>query len=441
MAKIKDLHQPRRPGRAEKPYRHRAIGDHALHPETLMMSYGYDPKLSEGAVKCPIFQTSTFAFKSAEEGKAFFEQVHGLREQEPGGETGLIYSRINNPDVEVLEDRLTLWDRAEAALVFSSGMGAIASALLTFLRPGDVLVHSEPMYGGTESLVETILPQFGIHRVGFAAGAGRPTLDEAVAEAKSKGRIRMIFVETPANPTNGLVDIRACADVAQSIDPDERGRPLVAVDNTFLGPLWQQPLAHGADLVIYSLTKYVGGHSDLVAGGCLGSSALLSRMRPIRSTFGSNLDPHTCWLLMRSLETLQLRMTRATENARHVARFLADHPMVEKVEYLGFLSDGDPQFEIYRRQCQAPGSTFAFEVRGGEAEAFRVLNALQIVRLAVSLGGTESLMEHPAAMTHSDIPPQRLNALGITPNLLRISVGIEHPEDVIADLAQALEKI
>lgn len=425
---------------SEKPYRHRAIGDHVLHPETQMMGYGYDPTLSEGSVKCPLFLTSTFAFKTAEDGKAFFEQVHGLREKGPDG-VGLIYSRINNPDIEILEDRLTLWDRAEAGAVFSSGMGAIASMLLTFLRPGDAIVHSEPMYGGTETLLESFLPQFGIHRVGFMAGAGHPTLDEAVAEAKAKGPVRMIFIETPANPTNGLVDIRACADVAKSIEPDERGRALVAVDNTFLGPLWQQPLALGADIVVYSLTKYVGGHSDLVAGACLASSALVSRMRPIRSTFGSNLDPHTCWLLMRSLETLQLRMTRATENARVVAEYLAGHPRVEKVEYLGFLKTDDPQFAIYERQCQAPGSTFAFLVRGGEHEAFQVLNALKHIKLAVSLGGTESLMQHPAAMTHSDMAPAKLMKLGVTPNLLRLSVGIEHPDDLIADLAQALDTI
>jgi methionine-gamma-lyase len=426
---------------AHKSYRHRTIGDHPLHPETQMMGYGYDPALSEGSVKCPIFQTSTFAFKTAEDGKAFFEQAHGVRASGPDGETGLIYSRINNPDIEVLENRLTLWDRAEAGAVFSSGMGAIASMLLTFLRPGDVVVHSQPMYGGTETLLEKFLPQFGIQRVGFIAGAGHLTLDEAVAEAKKKGRVGMIFIETPANPTNGLVDIRACADAAKAIDGGERGRPVVAVDNTFLGPLWQRPLEHGADLVVYSLTKYVGGHSDLVAGGCLGSTALISRMRPIRSTFGSNLDPHTCWLLMRSLETLQLRMTRATENARAVAEYLAGHPKVEKVEYLGFLREDDPQYGIYRRQCDAPGSTFAFLVRGGEHEAFRVLNALQHIKLAVSLGGTESLMQHPAAMTHSDMSPEKLNALGVTPNLLRLSVGIEHPDDLIADLEQALKAI
>ena len=218
------------------------------------MGYGYDPALSEGSVKCPIFQTSTFAFKTAEDGKAFFEQAHGVR---AGAR------RRDGPDL--LADQQPrhrgprepphALDRAEAGAVFSSGMGAIASMLLTFLRPGDVVVHSQPMYGGTETLLEKFLPQFGIHRVGFIAGAGHLTLEEAVAEGKKKGRVGMIFVETPANPTNGLVDIRACADAAKAIDGGERGRPVVAVDNTFLGPLWQRPLEHGADLVVYSLTS------------------------------------------------------------------------------------------------------------------------------------------------------------------------------------------
>jgi methionine-gamma-lyase len=426
---------------AEKPYRHRTIGDHVLKPETLMMGYGYDPRLSEGAVKCPIFQTSTFVFKTAEEGKAFFELAYGLREQRPAEEMGLIYSRINNPDLEILEDRLTLWDGAEAGLVFASGMAAIATTMFTFLRPGDVVVHSEPMYGGTEFLVESVLPQFGIARAAFAAGARRPTLAEAAADAARRGRLGMIFVETPANPTNGLVDIAACAALARTVAPDERGRPLVVVDNTFLGPLWQHPLELGADLVVYSLTKYAGGHSDLVAGGVVGPRALVGRIRAMRSIVGTVLDPHTCWLLMRSLETLKLRMTSAMKNARYVAEFLADHPKVRRVHYLGFLGEDDPQFPVYRRQCQAPGSTFAFEIHGGEAEAFRVLNHLKLIKLAVSLGGTETLMEHPATMTHADVPPDKLAALGVTPAMLRISVGIEHPEDLIADLRQALDAI
>jgi methionine-gamma-lyase len=427
--------------RAEKAYRHRTIGDHALRPETLMMGYGYDPQLSEGAVKCPIFQTSTFAFKSAEEGKTFFEIAYGLRPESPSEEPGLIYSRINNPDLQILEDRLTLWEQAEAGLAFSTGMSAISTTLLTFLRPGDVLVHSDPLYGGTEFFIEKVLPAFGIQGVSFAAGYPGRTVDEALAEARTQGRCPVVYVETPANPTNGLIDIARCAEAARAVEQAHGYRPLVIVDNTFLGPLWQRPLEHGADIVVYSLTKYVGGHSDLVAGGCLTSLALMAPIRSMRTILGTTLDPHTGWLLMRSLETLKLRMTCSMKNARIVAEFLADHPRVRRVNYLGFLAPGDPQHDIFHRQCIAAGSTFSFDIHGGEDEAFRVLNHLQLIHLAVSLGGTESLMEHPATMTHADVAPEKQVEMGITPSMLRISVGIEHPEDVIADLRQALAHI
>ncbi|HEX6940420.1 MAG TPA: cystathionine gamma-synthase family protein [Longimicrobiales bacterium] len=415
------------------------IDGHRLHPESLMMSYGYDPRLSEGALKSPIFQTSTFVFESAEAGKAFFELAYGLREKRPAEEPGLIYSRINNPDLEILEDRLTLWDGAESALVFSSGMAAISTALLTFLRPGDVIVHSEPIYGGTEFLVHNILPQFGVKRVGFLAN-GEGAFEDALDAARTQGRVGVIYIETPANPTNALVDIRRCAEAAAALETDGR-RPIVAVDNTFLGPLWQRPLQHGADLVLYSLTKYVAGHSDLIAGACLGSEALIAAVRGMRTILGTMADPWTGWLLMRSLETLKLRMTSQMKNARYVADFLAGHPKVASVQYLGFLPPDDPQYAIYERQCEAPGSTFSFEVRGGEAEAFRLLDALRLVKLAVSLGGTESLAEHPATMTHSDVPREAQARMGITPGMVRISVGIEHPDDIIADLRQALDKV
>jgi methionine-gamma-lyase len=426
--------------RKPKPYRHRDIKGHTLRPETLMMGFGYDPQLSEGAVKCPIFQTSTFAFRTAEEGKAFFELAYGLRPESPSEEPGLIYSRINNPDLQILEDRLTLWDGAEAGLAFSTGMSAISTTLLTFLRPGDVLVHSDPLYGGTEFLIDEVLPAFGITAVSFAAGHPGPSIEEALTTARARGRVSVVFIETPANPTNGLVDIARCAASIDAVAA-AGARPLLVVDNTFLGPLWQRPLDHHADIVIYSLTKYVGGHSDLVAGGCLASNALIAPIREMRTILGTTLDPHTGWLLMRSLETLKLRMTCSMKNARHVAEFLADHPKVRTVHYLGLLQPGTPQHDIYHRQCLAPGSTFAFEIDGGEAEAFRVLNRLQLIRLAVSLGGTESLMEHPATMTHADVAPEKQREMGITPAMLRISVGIEHPEDVIADLAQALDAV
>lgn len=425
----------------EKKYRHREIQGRQLRPETLMMSYGYDPEFSEGSVKCPIFQTSTFAFKTAEEGKAFFELAYGLREQRPAEEPGLIYSRVNNPDLEILEDRLTLWDGAEAGLVFSSGMAAIATTMLSFLRPGDVLLCSEPVYGGTEFLVDRILPQFGIKRVWFGSGTMTPTLDQAAESARALGRVVMIYAETPANPTNGLVDIAHCRRVADCFASTQDRRPIVAIDNTYLGPLWQRPLEHGADMVLYSLTKYAGGHSDLIAGASLGSADLINTVRGMRTILGTISDPHTGWLLMRSLETLKLRVTSAMKNARFVAEFLADHPKVKRVSYLGFLNAGDPQHDLYVRQCTSPGSTFAFEIHGGEAEAFLVLNRLQLIKLAVSLGGTETLMEHPGTMTHSDVAPARQLEMGITPAMLRISVGIEHPDDLIADLGQALNAI
>ena len=424
-----------------KPYRHRTIGNHALHPETLMMSYGYDPKLSEGSVKCPVFQTSTFVFERAADGKAFFELAYGLRDQRPAEEPGLIYSRLNNPDLEILEDRLGLWDGAESSLVFSSGMAAISTTLWTFLRPGSVILHSEPLYGGTEFLLQNILPQFGIKPEGFGAGGAGRSIGDAVEAARGSGPIGAILLETPANPTNALVDIAQCAEIARRLPGKPGTRPPVIVDNTFLGPLWQQPLAQGADLVVYSLTKYVGGHSDVIAGACLGAEARLAPVRGMRTILGTMSDPHTGWLLMRSLETLKLRMTAAMKTARHVAEFLNDHPKVKRVHYLGFLAEDHPDFELYRRQCKAPGSTFAFEVHGGEPEAFRLLDALKLVRLAVSLGGTESLAEHPASMTHSDIPEGRQAELGITPAMVRLSVGVEHPEDLIADLAQALDAV
>jgi methionine-gamma-lyase len=425
---------------ADKGYRHRDIAGHALKPETLMMSYGYDPRLSEGAVKCPIFLTSTFAFRTAEEGKAFFEVAYGLKPGSPTEDPGLIYSRINNPDLQILEDRLTLWDGAEAGLAFSTGMSAISTTLLTYLRPGDVLVHSDPLYGGTEFLIDKVLPNFGVRAISFAAGYPGRTIEQALDEARALGRVPVIFIESPANPTNGLVDIARSAAAARRISDDPDRRPRVIVDNTFLGPLWQHPLEHGADLVVYSLTKYVGGHSDLVAGGCLGSAAQIEAVRGMRTILGTTLDPHTGWLLMRSLETLKLRMTSSMKNARYVAEFLNDHPKVRTVYYLGFLPPG-ADHDVYQRQCLAPGSTFAFDIEGGEPEAFAVLNRLKLVHLAVSLGGTETLAEHPATMTHADVDPARQREMGITSSMIRISVGIEHPEDLIVDLKQALEAI
>jgi methionine-gamma-lyase len=425
-------------------HRVRSIGDRELRPESLMMSHGYSPALSEGAIKSPIFQTSTFVFESAEEGKAFFEVAYGLRERAAGEELGLIYSRLNNPDLEILEDRLVLWDGAEAAAVFESGMAAIATTALTFLRPGSTLLFSEPVYGGTQHFFRSILQEFDIETRSFRAVEGTGAMERAAREAAAEGSLAMIYIETPANPTNHLVDIEAASALARTLSTGEepgRGRVLVAVDNTFLGPLFQHPLKHGADLVLYSLTKYVGGHSDLIAGACLGSKELVGRVKGSRTFFGSMAGPWTGWLLMRSLETLKLRMEAQAANARRLADWLRAHPKVERVFYPGHLEPGDEGYEVFRRQCRSAGGMLSIEVPGGEPAAFRFLNALTLVKLAVSLGGTESLAEHPGTMTHADIPAEAQRAMGITAGMIRLSVGVEDVDDLKADLDQALAEV
>jgi methionine-gamma-lyase len=422
---------------------HSHNGDHprTAHPESLMMSYGYRPDWSQGAIKCPIFQTSTFVFKTAEDGKAFFEVAYGLRKRRPREKTGLIYSRINNPDLEILEDRLTLWDGAEAAAVFGSGMAAISTTLLGFLNPGDVVLHSDPVYGGTDYLLKHILPRFGVRSIGFMANRGPTELQEILNDPDIADHLRMIYIETPANPTNAMVDIEACARIARHYSTSPERPVLTAVDNTFLGPLWQHPLKQGADLVLYSATKYIGGHSDLIAGVCLGSRELMDQVRSMRTIMGTMPDAWTCWLLLRSLETLKVRMTAQMKGARTVADFLADHPKVERVYYLGQLPEDDPQHCIYHKQCTGPGAVISFDIIGGEEQAFKFLNALRLIKLAVSLGGTESLAEHPASMTHSDVDPGERALMGISDQLVRLSIGIEHPDDLIADLEQALDAV
>jgi methionine-gamma-lyase len=413
------------------------IGNHKLKASTLMLGYGFDPELSEGSLKPPVFLTSTFAFENAAAGKRFFEGVTGKR---PGGAEGLIYSRFNGPNQEILEDRLSVWEEADDALAFSSGMAAIATLLLTFVRPGDCVVHSGPLYAATETLINKILGQFGITWIDFPSGATREEIDAAIVKGKDKGRVSLVYLESPANPTNQLVDVEAVAaarDAAFGADV----RPPIAIDNTFLGPLWAKPLSNGADLSVYSLTKYVGGHSDLVAGGLVGEKGLINQVRTIRNTIGTICDANTAWMLLRSLETLELRMDRAGASAEKVCEYLRDHPKVESVGYLGFLEEGSRQADIYRRHCTGAGSTFSLYLKGGEKGAFAFLDALSIAHLAVSLGGTETLASAPAAMTHLSVPDERKQALGITDNLVRISIGVEDPDDLIADFANALNAV
>ena len=422
----------------EDRYHKHRLANHVLHPETLMLGYGYDPLLSEGAVKPPVFLTSTFVFRSAEEGRDFFDYTAGRRQPPKGQSGGLVYSRFNHPNSEIVEDRLAAYEAAESCILFSSGMSAIATTILTFTRPGDVILHSQPLYGGTETLVSRTLTAYDIEAVGFADGTDATTMREAADMAEAKGRVAAIMIETPSNPLNTMVDIKLVGRIADEIASRQQHRPIVICDNTLLGPVFQRPLLLGADVSVYSLTKYVGGHSDLIAGAALGSERLLKPIRQLRGAIGTQLDPHSCWMIGRSLETLALRMQRSNSNARLVAEYLRDHPRVAKVHYPPFLSAEAAQRRVYEAQCSGAGSTFAFDIKGGLAEAFACLNRLQIFKLAVSLGGTESLACHPGSTTHSGVPAELRAKIGVSDATIRLSIGIEHPDDLLADLSQAL---
>ena len=411
----------------------------SMQPESLMMSYGYKPSLSEGAIKCPIFQTSTFVFNSAMEGKRFFELAYGLREKDKGEELGLIYSRLNNPDLEILENRLCLWDGAEDCAVFESGMSAISTALMEFMAPGDLLLYSRPVYGGTDHFINHFLKKLNIASIGFYATDTKEEIIERVKQSGRADRLTMIHIETPANPTNALIDIELCAEVKNYFTTSEK--PVVlSVDNTYMGPMWQHPLKHGADLVLYSATKYIGGHSDVIAGACLGSKELMGRVKGLRTFLGNMAGPWTGWLLMRSLETLKVRMDEQARNAKEVADFLQAHPKVEKVYYLGFL-ESQKDKELLARQFTSNGAMISFDIVGGEKEAFQFLDSLKLIKLAVSLGGTESLAEHPQTMTHADVPMKDKRIMHITEKLIRLSVGVENYKDLIQDINQALDQV
>jgi methionine-gamma-lyase len=417
------------------------MSEHSFSPESQMMSFGYKPELSEGAIKCPIFQTSTFAFKRAEDGKAFFEVAYGKREKNQDEDLGLIYSRLNNPNLQITEERLCLWDKAEDAAIFESGMGAISSMLMEFLNPGDVLLHSVPVYGGTDHFINHVLPKWGIKALGVNPFQDKAEVMKEIEASGLKDKIRFIYLETPANPTNALVDIGMFREIANDIQTEDK-TIYIGVDNTYMGPIWQHPLKLGADLVIYSATKYIGGHSDLVAGACLGAAELIKRVKGFRTFMGNMAGPHTGWLLMRSLETLKVRMEKQAANAQEVAKFLNTHPKVEKVYYLGNLKPEDGrQYEIFKKQCSSNGAMLAFDIKGGEKEAFKFLNSTKLIKLAVSLGSTESLAEHPATMTHSDVDEELRNKISITSSLVRISVGVEDAKDLIWDIEQALEAV
>lgn len=420
-----------------KDYRHRHLGGHRLHDETLMLGYGYDPALSEGAVKPPVFLTSTFCFPSADAGREFFDIVSGRTKGKNDVEGGLVYSRFNHPNAQIVEERLALFEDADAGAVFASGMAAISTALLAHCRPGDVILYSTPLYGGTDTLLHKVLTNFGITSLPLSDPNDAEAFRRDCRAGEARGRLATIYLETPSNPLATLADIGLAADMAVEVAGRQKHRPMVMVDNTLMGPVFQSAIGAGADLSLYSLTKSVGGHSDLIAGGIVGRREAMTPVRMLRSLLGGSLDPHSCWMLSRSLETVSLRMRKSAENASAIADWLAAHPKVRAVHFPTRAAPGSVQRRLLERQCTGPGALMSFDV-GDRETAFRVLDRLQIVKLAVSLGGTESLACHPGTTVISGVAPETRLAMGVTEGLIRLSVGIEHVADLIADLENAL---
>jgi cystathionine gamma-synthase/methionine-gamma-lyase len=382
--------------------------------------------------------TSTFVYPTAEAAKEFHRAF--FAGDAPSG-PDYIYARLGHPNLTMVEARMAALDQAEDCAAFNSGMAAISTVALAFLRPGESMVHSRPIYSGVETLARDFLPGLGVHTEAVAGACDGEVVRAAADAAIAHGPLALIMLETPANPTNAVADIALFRQIADDIGERQGRRPVISVDNTFLGPLLQSPLAHGADLVLTSLTKYCGGHSDLLAGSVSGSKAIVARLKSLRTSLGNHMEPFTAWLLLRSLESLSPRQERACANAALVAAFLRSHPKVAAVSWVGFLDQGSPERAVFDRQCEGAGSTFTFVVKGGEAEAFRLLNALKVLRLAVSLGGSETLICHSATTTHYSMPPEDRAAGGVTDGTLRLSVGLEHPDDLIADLARGLDAI
>lgn len=392
-------------------------GDERYGFSTRAIHHGYDPQAHQGALIPPVYQTSTYAFPTAEHGAACFA----------GEADGHFYSRISNPTLAVLEQRMASLEGGEAALALASGMGAITSTLWTLLRPGDELIVGLTVYGCTFAFVHHGIGQFGVT-------VRHVDLDDPVALAAAlTPRTRMIFFETPANPTMRLVDIARVVEVAR------RQEVLVVVDNTYCTPYLQRPLELGVDLVVHSATKYLSGHGDITAGLVVGRADLVGRIRleGLKDMTGAVMSPHDASLLLRGIKTLALRMDRHCSTALAVARRLEQAPQVEQVRYPGLESFA--QHALAQRQMGLPGGMIAFELKGGVAAGRRFMNALRLFSRAVSLGDAESLAQHPASMTHSAYSPQERLQHGISEGLVRLSVGLEEVDDLLADVEQALQ--
>jgi methionine-gamma-lyase len=405
-------------------------------PESEMMRRGWDPRDGLDSLKTPLFHTSTFVFESAEAAERLFAIVYGGEKPEPGEDVGFIYTRMDHPNLVIVESRLAVWDGAETSLLFSNGTAAIFTTFLTHVRPGGLILHSTPLYGGTNTLFYKVLAPLGYEFGSFGPDASQSEIEEVIAGR----RLAAVYVETPANPSNDVFDIDLAARIAAAASsPDHR--VLTVVDNTFLGPYAQRPLEHGADLVVYSATKYLGGHDDLVAGVVTGSSELLEPMKTMRYRIGTTADPHTAWLLGRSLETYSVRVERQTSNAAGVADFLESHSKVAAIRYLGHIDEGDPRGDLAKRQWTSGGAMISFDLVGGKAEAFRFLDSMKLVANTTSLGGTQSIACHPWTTTHSNVDPETKRRARVTESMIRLSIGIEAAEDIIADLEQALAQV
>jgi methionine-gamma-lyase len=388
-----------------------------MRPETITIHAGLEPPPPHGAVSVPIYQTSTFSFASADEGAARFS-----------GQPGFKYTRLGNPTTGALQDAVCTLEGGFAGLGTSSGMAAVSTVLLTFLGSGAHMIGTDAVYGPTRVFATRHLDRFGV------ASSWVPTEDPAAIRRAVRPETRMIYVETPANPTIKLTDIRACAEIAREINA------VLVVDNTFSTPLLQRPFELGADVVLHSMTKYLNGHADVVAGMIVSNrQELHERLTPMLEHLGGTMDPHQAWLVLRGLRTLAMRVERAQANAGQLARWLEAHPKVTWVSYPGL--DSHPQHELMRRQMSGPGSMIAFGVRGGLQAGKALIDACRLCTRAVSLGGVETLIEHPASMTHASMPPEARAESGIKDDLVRLAVGCEACEDLRLDLEHALAAI
>lgn len=377
---------------------------------------GFEDEL--GSATMPIYQTSTFRFKDADHGARCFA----------GEEKGYIYTRINNPTISTLENQVAELENGFGGIGTGSGMGAVTTIYTAYLSQGDHMVSSAAVYGPSRVVMETIFKRFGVE----STYVDTANLHEV--EAAIRPNTKMIYVETPANPTMDIADLKAIADLAH------KHNCVMVVDNTFCSPYLQRPLDLGADVVFHSMTKFINGHADIVAGMIVTrTEEHYKKVRPVMVSMGCNMDPHQAYMVIRGLKTLSLRIERAQQNAMKVAEYLEKHPQIEWVKYPGLKSH--PQYELGQKQMDGPGTMISFELKGGLDAGKILMNNVHLAILAVSLGGVETLIQHPASMTHSKMTKESRLSANITDGLVRFSVGIENVEDIIADLDQALAKI